>query len=125
MTRSSGMQSAFSILEWGRGVPLLVGLTVFAGTAAAQQPSYGQWPVDLGQRGFVPGATFDISKLDSVNPVNGNVMLNIPLASLPAGHAGSGLSLDLTYNSAIFDTSTMWVVDNNQPPYAFHSDNIL
>jgi RHS repeat-associated protein len=117
------MQRVFSTFHWVRSVAVFVGINTLAGMAAAQ--NYGQWPIDLGQRGFVPGAAFDISNLDSVNPVNGNVIMNIPLASLPAGRAGSGLNVGLIYNSLIFDTTTMWVLDNGQPPYAFHSDNIL
>lgn len=79
---------------------------------------FGQWAVELGQRGFVSGAPFDVSGVDSVNAVNGNVTLNVPLAALPAGHAGLGLDVSLVYGSSMYDAASRWVGDG--PPNYFH-----
>src|SRR5579862_1569424 len=104
------------MLYLARCAARLAAAFVFAVPAVAQ--NYGQWAIELGQRGFVSGAPFDLSSLDSVDTVNGNVVLNIPLAALPAGHAGSGLNLTLTYNSGMYDTRTNYIYDGP----SFHAD---
>ena len=72
-------------------------------TAAAN----AQWTQQLGQRGFVPGAPFDVSGFDSVNMVNGAVNLTLPLTALPAGRGGDpGVGITLHYNSAAWDGRT-------------------
>ena len=49
------------------------------------------------------GGGFLVSDTETINPVTGNVMLRIPLASLPPGRGGSAFTLDLLYNSQIWD----------------------
>ncbi len=56
-----------------------------------------------GGRGWRPGGGFLVSDVETINMVNGNVLLRIPLASLPAGRGGSGFTLELRYNSQIWD----------------------
>jgi hypothetical protein len=60
----------------------------------------------IANRGFLPGASYDISSFDSVNVTNGNLVLTVPVASLPAGRAGLSASVSLVYNSAIYDIQT-------------------
>jgi hypothetical protein len=75
--------------------------------------SWAQWTKEVGQRGFVPGAAFDVSTVDSVDTVNGNVVIRVPLASLPAGHAGSGASVTLRYNSGMYDSRTDYLATSS------------
>lgn len=70
-----------------------------------------QWTQQMGQRGFVPGAAFDHSTIDSVDMLNGNVVVRIPLTAMPLGHAGSSVDITLTYNSALFDSPYHWDSD--------------
>lgn len=41
--------------------------------------------------------------IDHIDPVTGQLNLQIPLASLPKGYAGTGFDLSLVYNSHIYD----------------------
>jgi RHS repeat-associated protein len=55
-------------------------------------------------RGLHPSASYASSDIETINTTNGNLMLNIPLASLPQGRSGRrGFTLQLQYNSKIWD----------------------
>ena len=57
------------------------------------------------QRGFLPAGSYAISDLETINTVNGNLMLHIPMVSLPKGRAGTtGAGVGLIYNSKGWDT---------------------
>lgn len=57
-------------------------------------------------RGLQAGNSYAISDIETVNLQNGNVVLNIPLASLPAGKGSSpGLTVGLKYNSKLWDSA--------------------
>jgi RHS repeat-associated protein len=56
------------------------------------------------KRGFYPAGSYSVSEVESVNTTNGNVILRIPLVSLPAGRAGLSAGVGLFYNSKIWDT---------------------
>src|SRR6185369_1465607 len=45
-----------------------------------------------------------LSDIESINTTNGNVILKIPLASLPAGRGGSAEGVGLYYNSKPYET---------------------
>lgn len=67
-------------------------------------------------RGFHPSASYALGNIETINTTNGNVMLNIPLASLPAGRGGSpGFQLVLRYNSKIWDGQPDVVENPNNP----------
>jgi len=67
----------------------------------AQQSPY---PLEtVPQRGFMPNSVHSGGGFDSIDVVNGNLKLAIPLASLPAGRGGMSFDLDLIYNSQIYD----------------------
>src|SRR5690242_7655815 len=56
-------------------------------------------------RGFQPAGTYAVSQLDSISDATGGVTVRIPLAKV-TGRNGAGLSLDLTYNSALYNLQT-------------------
>ncbi len=56
----------------------------------------------------MPAGTYSVSEVETVNPVNGNVMLRIPLVSLPPGRAGMSVGVNLLYNSLLYDIEPRW-----------------
>ncbi len=80
-------------------------LIAAAGLWAQEPPPAGQR--GKAGRGWRPGGGFLVSEIETINPVNGNLMLRIPLASLPPGRGGSGFTLNLLYNSQIWDVEPM------------------
>ena len=59
---------------------------------------------EASERGFVPTGSYQLSEIETVNTKNGNVMLQVPLASLPPGRGGNpGFELTLNYNSNLRD----------------------
>jgi RHS repeat-associated protein len=72
-------------------------------------------------RGFVAGGSYALSDIETINTTNGNLMLNIPLASLPAGR-GPGYTLALRYNSKLWNSQGTRQTDvvnpeTNEPEY--------
>src|SRR5262245_2668791 len=47
------------------------------------------------QRGTYPQGSYALSNIESINPVNGNLMFNIPLGALPAGRKGMSAGVGL------------------------------
>jgi RHS repeat-associated protein len=62
--------------------------------------AFGQSSPD---RGYQAANSYAISDLESINMTNGNLMMNIPLASLP-GSRGIGATISAHYNSKLWDT---------------------
>jgi hypothetical protein len=56
------------------------------------------------QRGTYPQGSYALSNIESINPVNGNLMFNIPLGALPAGRKGMSAGVGLYYNSKSYDS---------------------
>src|ERR1051325_5561743 len=56
--------------------------------------------------GTYAGASFASSQIESVNITNGNLMVDLPLVSLPAGRNGLSAGVRLTYNSKLWTTET-------------------
>jgi hypothetical protein len=57
------------------------------------------------QRGFHPAGSYAISDVETINTSNGNMILNVPLASLPQGRGSHpGAALKLLYNSKLLDS---------------------
>ncbi len=54
-------------------------------------------------RGFMPNMDQLSSPIDHIDPVSGKLHIEIPLASLPRGRAGSGFDLNLVYDSNGYD----------------------
>ena len=60
----------------------------------------------VAERGLQVTGSYRLGEIETVNTKNGNVMLRVPLASLPPGRAGNpGFQLTLNYNSKLWDVS--------------------
>lgn len=62
-------------------------------------------------RGLYPAGAYDLGGIETIDTTSGNLRLNIPLASLPAGRGG-GFTLRLHYNSKLYDAH---VEEERQP----------
>ena len=51
------------------------------------------------KRGFHPANSYALGDIETIGTISGNLMLHIPLASLPAGRNGLTASLQLNYRS--------------------------
>jgi RHS repeat-associated protein len=58
------------------------------------------------KRGIANGASYSVSDIENINMTNGNLVLDIPLISLPKGRGEVGQSLGLVYNSKLHETGT-------------------
>ena len=66
------------------------------------------WAQDtkVAERGLQVTGSYRLGEIETVNTKNGNVLLRVPLASLPPGRAGNpGFDLTLNYNSKLWDVS--------------------
>lgn len=81
-------------LSSGIWLGLSVFFIQFSAFAQARQPA----------KGFQFGNSYAAGSFDAVNVSNGNVVINLPLASLPAGRGTSpGAGVTLQYNSKLWD----------------------
>lgn len=68
----------------------------------------GQAQENIPNRGFQPAGSYALTDLENINTVNGNMMFNVPMASLPHGRGGSpGARVGAFYNSKLYDTQTI------------------
>ena len=79
---------------------LYLSITFTAATATGQ--TQDQDP----KRGAYAGASFASSQIESVNITNGNLLVDLPLVSLPAGRNGLSAGVRLNYNSKLWTTET-------------------
>ncbi len=56
------------------------------------------------ERGFRPSGSYALSDIETISTTSGNMMLRVPLASLPPGRGGLSASLSLIYNSKLYDS---------------------
>lgn len=68
-------------------------------------------------RGFKPTGSYSISDIESINLENGNLSLNVPLASLPPGRGSLTGGVSLIYNSKLWDAKCAGdtLAPNGQP----------
>ena len=78
-------------------------------------------------RGLVANGAYALSNIETINTTNGNLMLNIPLASLPAGR-GPGFTYSLRYDSKLWNNEgtrqTDIVNPETQEPEYFNLEDI-
>jgi hypothetical protein len=80
---------------------LLLTLFCLAGLASPCLAQKEETP----KRGYQPGGSYSIGDIETINTTNGNLMLRLPLAKLPAGRGGStGPGVTLWYNSKLWDS---------------------
>jgi RHS repeat-associated protein len=100
---------------------LLIGC-IASGLAVAQTQNTNVNQLEKNpERGFFPTATYAYSDIETVSVTGGNLMLNIPIASLPAGRGGMpGPSITLQYNSKAFEASAtvhrVWACNGDSSP---------
>ena len=63
------------------------------------------------QRGYQPSASYALSDIETINTVNGNLMLSLPLGKLPPGRGGLTGQLNLHYDSKLYDSKTHYYED--------------
>ncbi len=68
-------------------------------------------------RGAKVGNAYAVGDFETINTTNGNMILNFPLASLPAGRGGVGGGISLVYNSKIWDMKSEKIEDTRGSPY--------
>ena len=78
-------------------------LAVPIGVSAQAQPEYPYNVDTRPRRGFLTDAMTGAG-VDAIDSVSGNLHLEIPIASLAPGPAGSGFDLALVYNSSIWQS---------------------
>src|ERR1044072_3291671 len=66
----------------------------------------GQTQDQDAKRGTYAGASFASGQIESINTTNGNLLVDLPLASLPAGRNGLSVGVRLNYNSKLWTTET-------------------
>jgi hypothetical protein len=98
-------------LHLNRLVYLIIAATISCGSAMRV---LGQDSA-TNERGFQPGNSYALSNIESINTVNGNVGLRFPLASLPVGRGGFTASINLLYNSKLYDSEIAYFRDENEP----------
>ena len=83
----------------------------------------GLWAqgTEVPERGLQVTGSYRLGEIETVNTKNGNVMLQVPLASLPPGRGGGpGFGLTLNYNSKLWDlyvrNQPLTGVPPNPPP---------
>lgn len=80
-------------------VVLLLAVTMSAHAQSANTP----------EQGFLPSRSYAMSDLEMISLEGGNLMMQLPLGSLPAGRGGMSHGLNLVYNSKIWKTYTQSV----------------
>lgn len=89
---------------------------------SGMSPAIGQG--SSGGRGVYPTGSYAVSDLDNVNTVSGNLMIRIPIASLPPGRGGLSAGVSLVYNSKIYDTIKEFGYDMASPPDQANWDEV-
>lgn len=76
--------------------------------------AFGQQP----DRGFQSANAYAASGLEAINTTNGNLVMNIPIAKLPAGRGGNpGYAITLQYNSKLWESKDTTRNDGSPDEY--------
>jgi hypothetical protein len=96
---------------------IVLSLFLFHSPILAQAPITDP-PDTIAQQGLSGNGQFSPSQIESVNALNGNVTLTIPLGHLPPGPAGFSGGVNLMYNSSIADMKPLYTTG---PPYNYYT----
>ena len=87
-----------------------------AGLCGLKGPDLRAQDREAPERGLQVTGSYRLGDIETVNTKNGNVLLRVPLASLPPGRGGNpGFQLTLNYNSKLWDTYVEHVEDPSTP----------
>ncbi|MCW5968345.1 MAG: hypothetical protein KIT57_07510 [Blastocatellales bacterium] len=84
-------------------------------------PIEAQAPPNNPNRGFHPAGSYSLGEVETINTVNGNLILQTPLGSLPPGRAGLSASLRLTYNGKLWDSFVNYFYNGGN----YYTENLL
>ncbi len=82
---------------------------MLAGTTSLAQAQQ----VPTTARGFQPAGSYALSDLETINTVNGNMILNFPLGKLAPGRGGLSAGINVNYNSKLYDTRLEYAPDDS------------
>src|SRR5258707_2525390 len=85
--------------------------SLFLGALLSWNVMAGYGQESAPKRGFQPGASYALSDIESINTTNGNLMMHVPLASLPVGRGGLTAGINLVYGSKLYNSHTSWSQD--------------
>jgi RHS repeat-associated protein len=77
----------------------LLSIGIVVGVLVQPSPAQKKTP----ERGFRPAGSYAFSDIETISTTSGNMMLKMPLAALPPGRGGLSASLNLLYNSKLYD----------------------
>lgn len=86
-------------------IALIIGIFVFGQSVLVS----AQPVTKSSDKGFTPGKSYLISDIETISRQGGNLMLSVPLGSLPAGRGGMSAGINLKYNSKIWDMTSVSV----------------
>lgn len=92
--------SKFALMGFRLGFVCILAFVVCAGSrnyVVAQEGS-------LGERGFQASQSYMFSDIESINTGTGNLLMRIPITSLPRGRNGLTAGVSLIYNSKNYET---------------------
>ena len=61
------------------------------------------------KRGLYPGGSYAVSDIETINTTRGNLLLSVPVGTLPPGRGGMAARLTLRYDSKLFDVNYDYV----------------
>ncbi len=93
---------------------LFAAAAIFSAGPAAAQDLGSDPPNASSNRGQTATGSYSLDRMESVNAINGNMSLTIPAGRLPPGPGGFYASVNLVYNSTIFDIQTMIPSDDTE-----------
>ena len=97
----------FTLILIAVEVLLVICSPVVAQLAPASDPSSEQFSPS---RGMKPAGSYALGDIESINMVNGNLALGLSLGALPQGRGGLSASMNLFYNSKIWDIRSVTAV---------------
>ncbi|MFN0101990.1 MAG: hypothetical protein ACKV2U_07865 [Bryobacteraceae bacterium] len=76
--------------------------TLFAIAVLVQLGAHGQTR-EFSERGIFPTGSYTVSDIETINNVNGNLFVSIPIVQMPPGRSAYAGPVRLNYNSALLD----------------------
>ena len=100
--------SKFTFISYRLSLLCIVACVVFAGSGDHVVAQEGT----LAARGFQSSHSYAFSDIESINTGTGNLLMRLPITSLPRGRNGLTAGVGLVYNSKNWDT---WISNEEAP----------